>query len=253
MACGLDAIQLNLALAGGASLPDEVPPALRDRIRTAVQARGLDVVAVSGTYNMAHPDAGVRREGLRRLRALVAAAPTLGTRLVTLCTGTRDREDQWRAHPDNATPQAWADMAESVAAAAATAAEHGVVLGVEPETGNVVSGAAQARRLLDELASPHVGIVLDAANLIRAGELGRQARTLDEAFALLGGDLALAHAKDVLDDGTVVPAGAGGLDYARFIRLLAGAAYDGALVLHALEPPDVARSATFLRRHLDQI
>lgn len=84
---GLTTTQFNLAVLGGPSPPDEIPaPTVREETRR----RGLEMAAVSGTYNMAHPDAGVRADGQRRLGKLIADAPVLGAHVVTLCTGSRD-------------------------------------------------------------------------------------------------------------------------------------------------------------------
>jgi sugar phosphate isomerase/epimerase len=255
VASGLHAIQFNLALTGGPSLPSAgLPPELTRDVREAMRARGLEMVAVSGTFNMAYPDHDVRRHGLEALDRLIAAAPALGTHVVTLCTGSRDTQDMWRRHPDNATDAAWGDMRSCVADALRVGEAHDVVLAVEPEHGNVVADAPAARRLLDELASPHLKVVIDAANLILPGQLADQHATLERAFELLGDELVLAHAKDVLDDGTVVPAGRGGLDYPHYVSLLRQAGFDGPLVLHGLEPDDVAASVSFLERHLrDQL
>ena len=57
-----------------------------------------------------------------------------------------------------------------------------------PSTTTSSATRAAGRRLLDELRSEHLKVVLDAANLIRPGELARQHETLREAFALLGDD-----------------------------------------------------------------
>jgi sugar phosphate isomerase/epimerase len=246
---GIEPIQFNMAIAGGPSLPAEITPKTAGEIRAAVAARGLTMAAVSGTYNMAHPDQRVRDSGADRLATLIAAAPHLGTRVVTLCTGSRDREDMWRAHPDNAGPQAWRDSLEQIAAALAVAERYDVVLAVEPEHNNVVADGTAARRLLDQLRSEHLKVVLDAANLIRPGELARQHETLREAFALLGESLVLAHAKDVRDS-TIVAAGRGDLDYALYVELLRDAGYTGPLILHGLSEDEVPESARFVRGHL---
>ena len=99
---------------------------------------------------MAHPDPAVRSAGRARLAALIAAAPALGTRVVTLCTGSRDPDDMWRAHPDNGSPEAWPDSLEQIAAALTVAERHDVVLAFEPEHNNVAGDAhrrpAAARR-----------------------------------------------------------------------------------------------------------
>jgi sugar phosphate isomerase/epimerase len=244
---GLDAAQFNPLLLGGPSLPETISPADAARVAAAHRTRGLEMVAVSGTYNMAHPDPARRAEGARRLRALIAVAPALGTRVVTLCTGTRDPDDMWRAHPDNAGAAAWADMLESVASAVAAAEAAGVVVVAEPERGNVVRDARAARSLLDRIGSPALRIVIDAANLLPPDRLPDQRRILEEAFELLGSDLALAHAKDVRPDGAVVAAGRGGVDYPRYLALLRAAGFAGPLVLHGLQEHEVAASVAYLR------
>ena len=70
----IDAIQFNMAVAGGPSLPADIPPAVAERVRAAVDARDLTMSAVSGTYNMAHPDPAVRAAGRARLAVLIAIA-----------------------------------------------------------------------------------------------------------------------------------------------------------------------------------
>jgi sugar phosphate isomerase/epimerase len=227
---GLHAMQFNLALAGGASA---------DRIRAAAVQRGLRMVAVSGTYNMAHPDPSVRADGARRLAETIAAASALGTDTVTLSTGTRDRDDMWRRHPDNATSEAWADMRAGVEAALAHAEAHRVTLAFEPEHNNVVDSAANGRRLLDEIGSPRLKVVIDPANL--TGE------PLREAFELLGADIVLAHAKDVRADGEIVAAGRGELDYELYLAVLSQQAPQAPLILHGLAEDEVPGSIAFLR------
>jgi Xylose isomerase-like TIM barrel len=71
----------------------------------------------------------------------------------------------------------------------------------EPEVNNVVDSARKARRFLDEIGSPFLKVTIDPANLFHAGEMPRMKEILDEAFALVGKDVVLAHAKDLDHDG----------------------------------------------------
>src|ERR671910_3649547 len=71
--------QFNMSVAGLPSMPDEIDPALADRVREAAAERNVTVAAVSGTFNMAHPDERVRWDGLRRLGVLAGACQRLGT------------------------------------------------------------------------------------------------------------------------------------------------------------------------------
>ncbi len=249
---GLDAIQLNLSCAGLPSLPERIEPAQSAHIRAACAERGIAIAAVSGTFNMIDPDLARRREGLRRLRVLAEALPAMGASIITLCTGTRDPDDMWRWHPENASVGAWHELVESLGAAVHMAEQCGVTLAFEPEVANVVDSAARARRLLDEIDSPRLRVVLDAANLFHAGELPRMAAILDEAVALLGRDIAIAHAKDLSRDGAAghEAAGTGLLDYDRLLALLRGAGFNGPLILHSLSEQQVPAAVAFLRGKL---
>jgi len=158
----------------------------------------------------------------------------------------------WRRHRDNGTPEAWRDLVAALEIALVAAEAHGVILGVEPEVSNVVDSAYKARRLLDEMRSPHLKIIMDGANLFPAGALPHMHTVLDEAFALLGADIILAHAKDLNRDGEAgqIAAGTGLLDYEHYLALLHDVGYRGPLILHSLRENQVAESVAFLRMRM---
>jgi len=158
----------------------------------------------------------------------------------------------WRRHPVNDAPEAWRDMAACVREAAEIARQTRVVLAFEPEVNNVVDSAQKARRLLDEIVSPYLKVTIDPANLFHAGELPRMREILDEAFALVGKDIALAHAKDLDHDGDAghLAAGQGKLDYDRYLSLLRTHRFQGPLLLHGLRAAQVPGCVAFLRRKL---
>lgn len=253
-ASGIDVVQFNLSVANLPPLPDTMDEAVLQRIQSGMTVRGLSMAAISGTFNMIHPDRAYRQENLRRLRLLAGVCQRLGAPLITLCTGTRDPADMWRWHPDNDAAAAWDDLLETMAEALQIAAAFNVKLGVEPETGNVVNSARRARALLDAMQSPYLKIVMDGSNLLRPGEVSRQRSILDEAFDLLGKDITLAHAKDVTDDGVRIghcAAGKGQLDWAYYVQKLRSVGYVGALVMHGLEESEVAGSKTYLKSIVD--
>jgi sugar phosphate isomerase/epimerase len=245
---GFRSIQFHLTCAGLPLLPDRLEPMACDRIHFEMARRGIAMAAVSGTFNMIHPDPEVRRSGLRRLEVLAAACRQLGTRTITLSTGTRDPDDMWRRHPGNDAPEAWQDMLQSIREAARIAARHDVILAFEPEVSNVVDSARKARRLLDEIGSDHLKVVIDAANLFHAGELPRMREIIDEAFELLEKDIVLAHAKDLSRDGEAghQAAGTGLLDYDHYIDRLAGSGFQGSLILHSLTEEQIEACTKFI-------
>jgi sugar phosphate isomerase/epimerase len=241
---GYRVTQFNMACSGLPSLPSEIPAATALEVGIAARNAGVEIAAVSATYNMIHPDPGVRQRGLGSLAAIAGAAGSMGTRLLTLCTGTRDPDDQWRGHPDNGSPGAWRDLLASMEAALLIAEAHDLELGIEPERANVVDSAQRAERLLRELGSSRVKIVLDPANLVEAETQDEQRRIVASAIERLAGALAICHAKDRTSSGAFVAAGAGVLDYPHYLRCLQSAGFNGPLIAHGLteaEAPEVAR------------
>jgi len=251
----LRSVQFNMACAGLASMPEAIGPALTQRIARACAAHGIEIAAVSGTFNIVHPDKRARDDGFRRLGVLAGACPSLGTKIITMSTGTRDPENMWRRHPDNDTKDAWQDLCAGMERAVTIADTHDVTLAFEPEISNVVDSARKARALLDVIRSPRLRVVIDGANLFHAGELPRMREVLDGAFDLLGGDIVLAHAKDLSRDGEAghEAAGTGVLDYDRYLALLDGIGYTGPLVLHNLTEAQVPESVDFLNKKMSAI
>jgi sugar phosphate isomerase/epimerase len=249
---GLSCVQMSMACAGLPEMPDQLPADLPDRMRREASARGIVIASVTGTFNMCHPDAEHRRTGLRRLRILAEACPRIGTAFIHVCTGTRDPNSMWRYHPDNDSAASWRDMAACVREATDIARQANVVLAFEPEVNNVVDSAWKARRLLDEIGSPHLKVTMDPANLFHKGELPRMKEILDEAFALVGKDIVLCHAKDLDRDGEAghKPAGHGVLDYDRYMSLLSKYQLKGPILLHGLTVAQVPGCLAFLRAKL---
>ena len=251
-AAGLVDIQLALDCAGLPAMPDKLPPDLAARIRREAAARGITIASLQGTFNMCHPDAEHRASGLRRLGVLAGLAQELGVPRIHLCSGTRNAASMWRPHPDNDSPAAWKDMVASMRTAVDIARQAGVIVAFEPEVNNVVDSALKARRLLDEIGSPHLKVTMDAANLFHAGELPRMSEILDQAFALVGKDVVMAHAKDLDRDGDAghKAAGEGKLDYDRYLSLLHNHGFRGPIFLHGLSEAQVPKCAAFLREKL---
>ena len=251
---GLGVVQYNLACAGLPSLPERIEPRLAQQVGAAAASRRITIAAVSGTFNMIDPIWERRDAGMRRLGELAGACALLGTRIITLCTGTRDPDDMWRGHPANGRPDAWTDLRAAMEQALRIAEDHDLWLAIEPETANVVDSAAKARRLLAEMGSRRLKIILDPANLFRVEDLPHQRALLDAAFDLLGPDIVLAHAKDVrVVNGAVhhVAAGTGVLDYQYYLTLLRHIPVP--LIVHGLAESEVEGALAFLRGALDGV
>jgi len=69
-------VQYNMACSGLPSMPEVIPEDVAEAVAAAAQASGIRLAAVSGTYNMIHPDPAVRERGhARELGAVDLIAP----------------------------------------------------------------------------------------------------------------------------------------------------------------------------------
>lgn len=247
----INTIQYNMSCANLPTLPLHLEHRTLQNLQKLIKNTGIKVAALSGTFNMIHPDKLERSLGLKGLSKLAQASHYIGTNVITLCTGSRDASNMWRFHPDNQSQQAWDDLLITLENALHIAEKHEVILGIEPELSNVINTMGKARSLLDTFQSKYLKIVMDAANLIPVHQLGRMNSILDEAFDLLGKDIVLAHAKDFrAKEDKFVAAGQGDLDFQYYLSLLKSVSYDGPLIMHGLSEEQVTASRLFLEELL---
>ena len=88
----------------------------------------------------------------------------------------------------------------------------GVLVAIEPVVRHIVCNPVRARKVLDEINSPNLRIILDPVNLLETYNYEKQDEIFDQAIELLGKDVAVLHVKDfVVQDGKLisVPVGFG--------------------------------------------
>jgi sugar phosphate isomerase/epimerase len=252
VAHGVRHIQFDFVSAGLSAIPRDVSPSVASHIRQECDVRGITIAAVSGTYNMIHPDPHIRDEGLAGMRAIAAACHAIGTRVITLCTGTRNVDSMWRPHPDNNSADAWQDLIASLADALAIADEHDVTLAFEPEPANVVNSAARGQDLLLEMGHPRLKVVMDVANIVATDRSRPPEVVLDEAFDLLGDHVVVTHAKDLSADGAFCAAGQGIVPWDHCLTLFHSIGFNGPMILHSLHEDEADEVIRFMRDSVDR-
>ncbi len=227
---------------GSIEIPDVIPEDAITAIKNAAEIYGIPVIAVNGTFNMAHPDASVRAEGIRRFPAFCRAAKVLGASFVTLCSGTRNPDNLWSPHPDTCADDAWRDMRDTVTACTKIAEEYDLTLAIESEAANVICTPARARQIMDEVGSPHLKMILDCANLFHAGRAQTEyvRETIDEALAYYGHDIVLAHGKDIRAGRGIdfCATGLGIVDFTYTAQKLREYGFAGEMFLHGIYDED---------------
>ena len=208
------------------------------------------LAALSGTYNMAHPDPGVRADGgCAGSRVVIEAAAALGIPLVTLCTGTRDPDDQWRHHPGNAERSAWRDMAAEVGEGAGRSPSATASISASsPSTANIVTsrGRRPAADRRDRLAA--------AVASCSTRPISSSAPTAAEARAIVAARRRAPPPaispwrmpRTAMPRAASPPPGRASSTFRDFVARAAAAGFDGPLVTHGLsadEAPAVARDS----------
>ena len=227
----------NSVLGSEEMLP-EYNEELLAEIDCAAKKHAVEIVAINATFNMLDPIDARREENIRRMDVMCRAARRLGCPILTLCTGSRNPDSGWVWHEDNSKPESWALMISVMRRLVAYAEQYDLTLVVETEAANVVQTPQLARKMLDEIGSPHLKMVIDCANLFLPGTAHREnaVATIQSAFDVFGAEIALAHGKDIADSDGIefAPVGTGIVDYDLFLRLLYQYGYRGALIEHGI-------------------
>jgi len=180
-------------------------PAARRRLTAPVQERGMTIVALGCYGNFLDPDAGARRLALDDLRAAIRAAAELGIGVVTSnagCPGGApgDTTPNWVVHSlfpkrwDEAYRWQWEEcVLPTWAELGRFAADHDVVVCLEPMAGDVVYNRATFRRLREH-AGESILCHVDPSHLWWQGI------DIAEFILALDGAIGFAHAKDVTID-----------------------------------------------------
>lgn len=195
-------------------------PGLALHVRDTLAARGIHIAVLGCYINLGDPEEKSRRHHLARFKAYLRLARDFGCGLVGTETGSLNGDFSF--HPDNHGEAAYQRVLAGVRELAREAERFGATVAIEAVERYIIHDPRSLRRLLDDVDSPNIQVILDPVNLLNAANIHRQDEIIEEAFALLGDRIAVLHAKDaILIDGVLksVPAGQGRLNFPLFFRL----------------------------------
>ena len=223
---------------GRIEIPDRIPTAALDAAARNASRHALPIEVINGTFNMAHPDDDVRREGIKRFALLTEAAEVLGAKYISLCSGTRFAEHLWTYSPENHTAGAWDDMLDTIKRAVELAERRGIIFAIESEAANIIDTPENARRVMDEVGSDCHKMILDCANLFHIGRAHPEyvQETIAHAFDLFGDDIVIAHGKDIRESDGIdfCGTGRGIVDFPFTAQMLKKYGYAGDMFLHGI-------------------
>ena len=229
--------------------PDLLTRELCAKVRQDLEDTGMECAVLGCYLNLADPDPERRAHTQEIYKAHLRAAPLIGARVVG--TETYANPASRFAEAPAQSEEAFRLFMDSLRLVVRCAEETGAILAVEPVWHHIISTAERAQRMLEELPSDNLQIILDAVNLVGTG-CGDQAEALTEdAIRRLGDRVRVLHMKDftVQKDGEI-HSQACGTGRMRFERLLSLAKKHDLPMTLEDTVPDNAEAA---RLHLEKI
>ena len=229
--------------------PVKLTEAYARSVRKDFDESGLECAVLGCYLNIADPDPERRARTQEIYKAHLRFAPMIGARVVG--TETYANPESVFADPATRSEEAFKLFMESLEPLVRCAEECGAVLAIEPVWGHIISTPERAARMLEEMPSGHLQIILDAVNLISPDNAGKADDIIRNAVSLLGDRVRILHMKDfVLTPDGKMDACACGTGTMRYEQLLAfGRAKNLPMTLENTVPDNAEQA----RLHLEQI
>jgi sugar phosphate isomerase/epimerase len=221
--------------------PGKLSPGLAMHIGETFARQGV-AISVLGCYiRLFERDPEQRRINTERFKELLRHARYFGCPVVAAETGH---------YPDGHTEEDWKTMRQVLEELVEEAERWGVYVGLEAANGHLIGTAQELRRMLDEVPSSMIGIVIDPGNLLNESNFDRQDEVIEEAFRLLGERVVTAHAKDRIRaaDGRIVtvPAGQGAMNYGLYMKLLNAYKPHAHIIMEEAPPEEMRDTKRFI-------
>ena len=214
-------IALGMTLEGFSmqDAPRQLTPELAARVRQDLADTGMECAVLGCYLNLADPDAERRAHTQEIYRAHLKAAPLIGARVVG--TETYANPESHFSEPACRSEEAFRLFMDSLRPVVRYAEEADAILAVEMVYHHIISTPERAQRMLEELPSDHLQIILDSVNLIGPGHDGEADALTEEAIRRLGDRVRVLHMKDFTVRPGEIHSQACGTGVMHFERLLA--------------------------------
>ena len=200
----------------------DAPEKLKEELASSVREDLLEEhieCAVLGCYlNLADPSEEERQRTQAIYKAHLRFAPMIGARVV----GTETYANPHSHFPQGAarSEEAFRLFIDALRPVVRWAEEADAILAVEPVYHHIISTPERAQRMLDEVPSDHLQIILDAVNLIGPDTADRAEEIVEDGIRRLGDRAIVLHMKDYVLRHNEVHSIACGTGVMRFESLL---------------------------------
>lgn len=200
---------------------EALTPGLAMYLKNVFAKNNVDIAVLGCYLNLANPNPEKLEQITHRYMAHIRFASWLGCGVVGTETGAPN--ETYTHVPECHGEEALKAFITNLRPVVKYAEQMGVVVAIEPVWKHIVCNPVRARRVLDEIHSPNLQIILDPVNLLDICNYKDQVAIVDEAIEVLGPDVAMVHLKDFVVEGdklVSVGAGLGQMDYTSVIKFM---------------------------------
>lgn len=179
-------------------------PGMALYVKRALAKRDIDVAVLGCYLNLGTPDKKELAETTEIYKAHIRFASLLGCGMVGTETGAVNAE--YRYEEANGSDEALDIFINNLRPIVEYAEKMGVIIGLECVHTHIVCNIKRMRKVLDTINSPNLQIIYDPINTFSPKTYQNQDELMQEAFDLLGENIAAIHIKDFdVIDGKIVP------------------------------------------------
>lgn len=175
---------------------EALTPGLAMYIKNVFAKNQVDIAVLGCYLNLANPNPEQLKKAMNRYMAHVRFASWLGCGVVGTETGAPN--ETYSYVPECHGEEALRTFIGNLRPIVKYAEQMGVVMAIEPVWRHIVYNPGRARRVLDEIGSPNLQIILDPVNLLDISNYQDQEAIVEEAIEVLGPDVAMVHLKDYM-------------------------------------------------------
>ncbi|CAN7628815.1 sugar phosphate isomerase/epimerase [Paenibacillus sp. LjRoot153] len=235
---------------------DDEPFSLRraEKIRAIFEKKGISIVGLSGYTNLLNPNLQKREAKQKQLEKMIDLCSAYGTRYIATETGSLHPTNAWRDFEGNRTPEAWDELLKIIDLLRNRAVKKDAVLLIEGFALNVLASPEQGVRLMEQLGTEGLALIMDPFNYLTQEDLSRQEAAMSNIFDCIAPYSPIAHAKDTLyHEGvfTTPRVGTGQADWHVYAALLATRLPDVPLILEHAKPEEVAECLDIIRKSFE--
>ncbi|MBM7453254.1 sugar phosphate isomerase/epimerase [Acholeplasma morum] len=246
---GFDGIQL---VVNKALVPE--PQLTKEAFEELNAVKNTNVFLLGSYFNPIHSDLQKIETGMNRFFKQLELASILNTEYVATETGSYN-DDQWTYHVNNHTEEAYQKVLSKMRILVKKAEEVNRTVLIEAAFGHVIYKASVLKRLVLDLNSKHVGVIVDLYNLLNLENYTEHESILEDALITLKPYIKVFHLKNyIYQDNKLVQTGLhrGEMNYQRLLPLMVKSNPNAYYIFEGITGEDIKDSLCYIKKILEE-